>query len=46
MTHILLLVIGFALVLAGADSLVKGASSLAKRLRLSDWKAWFGVGSR
>jgi cation:H+ antiporter len=36
MTHILLLVIGFALVLAGADSLVKGASSLAKKLRVSD----------
>lgn len=34
--HLLLLIAGFALVIAGADALVRGAASLAKRLAVSD----------
>jgi cation:H+ antiporter len=36
MQNILLLVVGFALLIKGADYLVEGASSLAKRFKISD----------
>ncbi len=36
MTHYLLLVVGFVILIAGADYLVKGASSIAKKLNISD----------
>lgn len=36
MIHYLLLLVGFVILIAGADYLVKGASSIAKKLNISD----------